>query len=567
MRFRKWPGLAFILLLVLCGAPWHAAAQADAANADYAAKRKKAEGLVNQGQYLEALPLLEELVKSNPKDDDALVALALSLVKHAATLTDQQAAVKERLRARALLERAQDLGNTSQVAQNLSQLLEELPKSGDLKFSNNPAVEEAMRAGEAAFSRRDFPEAVKNYTKALELEPKNYYAALFIGNAYDRQHNFAKAAEGYEHAIQLGPNIETAYRYYAIMLANRHGEMAKARTMLIAAAVAEPYNNIVWRELQTWAALNQGEIKTVHIAVPPPAKNNPELSPIGSAAWEAYYTVKTRWRQGEFKKRFPQEAEYRLTLAEEAEALGAAALNLQKLKENPKTTALVTNERRLSLLVALHQSGLIEPYVLFSLGEDDAGIANDYAVYREKNRSKLEEYLDKFVVSQASAPGVARKQVEQEHAEHQATAVQGTQAGEENMKEGEAFLAANKTKEGVVTLPSGLQYKILKAGDGPKPTAADTVVCNYRGTFINGTEFDSSYKRGQPLTFPLRGVIRGWTEALQLMPVGSKWQLFIPSDLAYGPRGAGGIIGPNATLIFEVELISIKSKEAPQGKM
>lgn len=99
----------------------------------------------------------------------------------------------------------------------------------------------------------------------------------------------------------------------------------------------------------------------------------------------------------------------------------------------------------------------------------------------------------------------------------------------------------------VATLPSGLQYRILKQGDGPKPAAADAVVCNYRGTFINGTEFDSSYKRGQPLTFPLRGVIRGWTEALQLMPVGSKWQVFIPSDLAYGPRGAGGVIGPNAT--------------------
>ena len=567
MRFRKWPGLAFVLLLVLCGAPWHAEAQADAVNADYAAKRKKAESLVNQGQYLEALPLLEELVKSNPKDDDALVALALSLVKHAATLTDQQAAVKERLRARYLLERAQDLGNTSQLAQNLSELLQELPKSGDLKFSDNPAVEGAMRDGEAAFSRRDFPEAVKDYTKALELEPKNYYAALFIANAYDRQHDFAKAAEGYEHAIQLGPNIETAYRYYAIMLANSHNDMVKARTMLIHAAVAEPYNNIVWRELQSWAALNQSEIKTVHIPVPPPSKDNPQLPPELSAAWEAYYTVKTRWRQGgEFKKRFPREAEYRRTPAEEAEALGAVALNLQMLKEDPKTAALVTNDRRLGELVALHQSGLIEPYVLFSLGDNDAGIANDYAVYREKNRSKLEEYLDKFVVSPAPAPGVFKKQAEQEPAEHHATAEQGAQAGEANKKEGEAFLAGNKTKEGVVTLPSGLQYKILKQGDGPKPTAADTVVCNYRGTFINGTEFDSSYKRGQPLTFPLRGVIRGWTEALQLMPAGSKWQVVIPSDLAYGPRGAGGVIGPNATLIFEIELISIKSKDDIQGK-
>jgi FKBP-type peptidyl-prolyl cis-trans isomerase FklB len=132
-----------------------------------------------------------------------------------------------------------------------------------------------------------------------------------------------------------------------------------------------------------------------------------------------------------------------------------------------------------------------------------------------------------------------------------------------NKTEGEAFLAANKAKEGVVTLPSGLQYKILKEGTGPKPAATDTVVCNYKGTLINGTEFDSSYKRGQPATFPVTGVIKGWTEALQLMPVGSKWQLFIPSSLAYGERGTGADIGPNATLIFEVELMSIQEKKEP----
>jgi FKBP-type peptidyl-prolyl cis-trans isomerase FklB len=134
------------------------------------------------------------------------------------------------------------------------------------------------------------------------------------------------------------------------------------------------------------------------------------------------------------------------------------------------------------------------------------------------------------------------------------------QAGEGNKKEGDAFLAANKTKEGIVTLPSGLQYKILTPGTGPKPTASDTVVCNYRGTLIDGKEFDSSYKRGQPATFAVGGVIKGWTEALQLMPAGSKWQLFIPPDLAYAERGAGADIGPNATLIFEVELLSIQSK-------
>jgi FKBP-type peptidyl-prolyl cis-trans isomerase FklB len=135
------------------------------------------------------------------------------------------------------------------------------------------------------------------------------------------------------------------------------------------------------------------------------------------------------------------------------------------------------------------------------------------------------------------------------------------QLGEANKKQGLAFLEANKTKEGVVALPSGLQYKILQEGTGPKPAATDQVVCNYRGTLLDGTEFDSSYKRGQPATFPVTGVIKGWTEALQLMPVGSKWQLFVPAELAYAERGAGPQIGPNATLIFEVELVSIKAKD------
>jgi len=129
---------------------------------------------------------------------------------------------------------------------------------------------------------------------------------------------------------------------------------------------------------------------------------------------------------------------------------------------------------------------------------------------------------------------------------------------EKNRADGEKFLAENAKKEGVRTLPSGLQYKEITPGKGKSPKATDNVTTNYRGTLIDGTEFDSSYKRGQPATFPVSGVIPGWTEALQLMREGGKWQLFVPSNLAYGERGAGREIGPNATLIFEVELISVQ---------
>lgn len=130
--------------------------------------------------------------------------------------------------------------------------------------------------------------------------------------------------------------------------------------------------------------------------------------------------------------------------------------------------------------------------------------------------------------------------------------------GENNKKEGEDFLTANAKKDGVITLSSGLQYKVIEEGDGASPTIDDTVETHYRGTLIDGTEFDSSYKRGKPAVFPVKGVIAGWTEALQKMKVGAKWQLFIPSDLAYGERGSGPQIGPNSTLIFDIELLGIK---------
>jgi tetratricopeptide (TPR) repeat protein len=400
MRSRNWPGLIFIFLYILPLAAY-VIAQASPDTAD-AAKRQKALALFDQGKRLEALPLLEALVKANPRDDELLVALAACLVDHAATLTDQEAAGKERLRASQLLDQAWKLGNTSSLAMNLSQLLKQLPASGAIKFSANPEADQFMRVGEAAFARRDYDEAIRDYEKALELEPTNYSAALFIGNAYDKKNDFAKGAESYQRAIQLDPNVETAYRYYADMLA-REGDMGKARAMLIQAAVAEPYNRIVWRELHAWATLNHTEINRVLIGVPPPPKDVPgakqpptELSPV----WRAYYTTRASWQKGgEFQKRFPAEKEYRHSSPEESEALTAAAKVADKLATDKKTAELVANDTALALLLNLQQAGLIESYVLFSLG--DAGIARDYAPYRAKNREKLQEYMDKFVVPPA----------------------------------------------------------------------------------------------------------------------------------------------------------------------
>ena len=181
---------------------------------------------------------------------------------------------------------------------------------------------------------------------------------------------------------------------------------------------------------------------------------------------------------------------------------------------------------------------------------DPAVFAKAFAEAFSAGKTAMSEEDMKTVLT-AAAADIRKKQA----------AVQA-EKGEQAQKDGEKFLADNKTKDSVVTLPSGLQYKVLKQGTGEKPTPEDTVICNYKGTLINGTEFDASEKHGGPATFPVKGVIPGWTEALQLMPVGSKWQLFVPSNLAYGEQGPPDI-GPNATLIFEVELVSIQKAAAP----
>lgn len=385
------------LLLDPSGLPPRLFQQA-AGDAGDGSKRQKAVELFQQGKRFEALPLLEDLVRANPKDDELLVDLAASLVDHAATVPNLHAAGQERLRARDLLEQAWRLGNASPLAMNLSQFLQQLPASGSIEFSKNPRADQLIRAGEAAFTRRDFNEALKDYSRALEVEPTNYSAALFVANTYDRQDNFAKASEWYERTIRIDRNTETAFRYYADMLAGQ-GDLERAREMLIQAAVAEPYNRVVWRELHAWAVLSGSQINMVYVSIPPlndksvpdPTRNSPI-----SRAWEAYRSARASWQQGgEFVKHFPNEETYRHSLEEEADALNVAARLLVDLRARKDTTTLVTNDIAASELLKLYDAGLIEPYVLFSLG--DGGIAQDYSAYRESNRGKLESYMDHFV--------------------------------------------------------------------------------------------------------------------------------------------------------------------------
>ncbi len=210
--------------------------------------------------------------------------------------------------------------------------------------------------------------------------------------------------------------------------------------------------------------------------------------------------------------------------------------------EAPAGISLETSEQRLSYGIAfglgqrMAADGVPMDAEAFSAGLIDAMEGAEPRLTQEEIATEMEAYQEKAAAEQASAQAAI---------------------GEANAAASAAFLAENATREGVVVTESGLQYEILEAGDGPKPTLEDSVEVHYRGTLIDGTEFDSSYGRDQTVTFGVGQVIAGWTEALQLMPVGSKWKLAIPSDLGYGAGGAGQMIGPNAALIFEVELIAI----------
>ncbi|MFV8780782.1 FKBP-type peptidyl-prolyl cis-trans isomerase [Microbulbifer sp. SA54] len=230
-----------------------------------------------------------------------------------------------------------------------------------------------------------------------------------------------------------------------------------------------------------------------------------------------------------------------------AVALGIALVGCNKQESaGSAEIALETQEQKVSYIIAEDmarrlktQEVALDPKIVAMALED---VASD-----RDSRLSDEEKQKVISVFQENMQAKQKELMAKQEADFKASA-------DKNLEEGKKFLEENAKKEGVQTTESGLQYKIITEGSGDSPTETSVVEVDYKGTLIDGTEFDSSYKNGQPVQFPVNGVIKGWTEALQLMKEGAKWELYIPSDLAYGPGGAGGLIGPNSTLIFEVEL-------------
>jgi tetratricopeptide (TPR) repeat protein len=353
--------------------------------------------LFKQKHYLEALPVFEDLAKRNPNDATVLIGLGAGMAAQAATLQNPEAAKQERIKAREILLRAKSLGSNDPLLLNL---LDTSNPDGATHFEGSPAFQEAINAGEAAFAKSDFDEALTNYSKAAELDPKSYVAALFVGDSYFRLKNIPKAAEWYDKAIQIDPNRNPAYRYEADMW-TKNGNQPLARTLAIRAVVAEPYAQISWRSLQAWTNANKVKFNPVHInthsSISPGGngQTNITLTPgPAMSVWMIYNGVRLEWQKDKFKAHYPQEQTYRHTLEEEVDALSTAASMLKTMKAKE-----IEADPDLATLKKLSDADMLAPYVLF--GAADKEIALDYVSYRDKNRAKLEEYLDKFIVPPA----------------------------------------------------------------------------------------------------------------------------------------------------------------------
>jgi len=388
--------VVFAFCLTLAVFPPFAKAQTD----DLSALEQQAIQLLEQNKYTEALPVLEKLAAARPDDPDIQFYLGFCVLAQSAGNKDEAARRQLRVRARELFIKAKELGRDDQL---VNSMIETIPPDGGEKarFSENKQANSLVEEGEAAFAQGKNDEALSLYQKALQIDPKLYYAALFSGDIYLQKGDFANAEIWYQKAIAIDPNIETAYRYSATPLM-RQRKYDEARDRYVEAFITDPFSRLAVGGLERWAEITQKELGHPKIDIPASVEKKADGSTTitlgmgdntddGSFAWTVYGMQKALWQTGSdgklsdyFKKAHPKEKVYRHSLAEEFEAL-KMTITVLKERMNDKNSKIKALNPSLAKLIELHDKGLLEAYIL--LARMNRGIAEDYRPYLEKNRA------------------------------------------------------------------------------------------------------------------------------------------------------------------------------------
>ncbi len=364
-------------------------------------ERATALDLYKKAEYLQALPLFEELVTRNPNDAVLHEGLGSCLAAKAATLPKGEERRQTWIRARQEMLEAQRLGDDSQIVRVALSLLRE--DGSEPPFSDRADVDAAMQEAEAAFARGDLDAAESAYRSALLLDPKQYYAALYIGNVNLRRKDMAAAGNWYGQAVAINPNIETAYRYWGDALL-QSGDVNQALTKYLDGIVADPYEATSWSGLVNYARLMKLKLAMPRILSPNSVTQSGDATNItldpsalgktdGTDSWIVYDATRALWKKEKFAKQFPNATAYRHSLAEETDALSRLA---DVVSERLKESKIKSLEPHLSVLLKLREDGLIESYVLISA--PDEGIAQDYRAYRDAHGDLLRLYITRYIV-------------------------------------------------------------------------------------------------------------------------------------------------------------------------
>ncbi len=395
----------YIIVLALClltGSP--AFAQK---GQDYEAERARAFELYEQNKMTDAKQVLEKLAVENPQDREVIELLGFLIIAHSANMKDAAERKKERVRGRALLVRAKELGADSTLLHNMLEIVPADGSDNDAKLSKVKEAEDAMHEAEAAFASGDFPKALEAYQRALRADPKLYEAALFTGDVYRKTEEYAKAAEWFARAIAINPQIETAHRYWGEMLLTQQGKPDEARDKLVEAYISAPYYRLTNASLIMWA--NRKQVQLAHPEIEIPAsfsstekgKSSITLDQSmigdkgdGKSAWLMYGITRANWVNKKFAETYPNEKQYRHSLAEEAAAL---RLVLSSLDQQVKDNKIKQLDPSLARLKRLNAAGLLEAYIL--MARPDEGIVQDFIPYLKTNRDKLRRYAIEYVLT------------------------------------------------------------------------------------------------------------------------------------------------------------------------